>query len=237
MSASFDPLTLIPSFGQVNMDAAANVTEQEFEYLALNHIDQIAASSRPSSLGALDVLPTELMHRILNELDIDSVIRLMQTSLCGKHLVDGLVSFSRLRDHAFTAPVTLVKTRTSQLFTTKKILKLIPSLRAQQIFGFTGKQIKTLDKLHSIPRSILGGGTKHFVLVSARQAKQFAMDIHGYEAALKQHMDDLVETTRSKGRRWTKPGRQSRVYGSALYQDATKPGERRSIPGTARIPV
>ena len=78
-------------------------------------------TDRPSSLGALDVLPTELMHRILNELDIDSVIRLMQTSLCGKHLVDGLVSFSRLRDHAFTAPVTLVKTRTSQLFTVGQI--------------------------------------------------------------------------------------------------------------------
>ncbi|ESZ96281.1 hypothetical protein SBOR_3336 [Sclerotinia borealis F-4128] len=56
--------------------------------------------SRPSSVGALDILPLETQHEVCQHLDIDSLGMLRLTSYAGREIVDSVDSYVHIRADA-----------------------------------------------------------------------------------------------------------------------------------------
>ena len=66
---------------------------------------------RPSSMGSLDALPTEIKHMILGMLDLRTISHIAQVSVHGRSLIETLPDYARLVQSAPYALTTLTQTR------------------------------------------------------------------------------------------------------------------------------
>jgi hypothetical protein len=85
--------------------------------------------TRPSSLGALDALPLELLFCALDYLDLRSLSRLSRGSHRGKSVVDSLPALRDIRDHA---PCTFPALRLTGLIHVHSVGTLRATLRSEQ---------------------------------------------------------------------------------------------------------
>lgn len=71
----------------------------------------LQTQDRPSSLGALDRLPAELIHEVLGHLDVQSLARLSRTCCHANAILGSLSSYQHLLSHAADALAALCRTR------------------------------------------------------------------------------------------------------------------------------
>lgn len=173
-----------------------------------------------SSLGQLDLLPTELLLITLGLLDFRSLSRISRVSLRGKEIVEALPAYKDMMEHAPEALTALGKTRLLQhhsalllhqtlksdkciscfmfggflfLPTSERLcadclyeniaLRMTTPTIAKQCFGLTGKQLQRIPIMYSIPGTynmwLEISRKRVYRLVSVKQAKQLAIEIHG----------------------------------------------------------
>ncbi|KAL4722267.1 hypothetical protein ACLX1H_010616 [Fusarium chlamydosporum] len=134
----------------------------------LPSITSISNQSRvyASSLGQLDLLPAELLLSVLDLLDFQSLSRLSRVSLLGKDVIEDLPVYKEMVQHAPEALVALGQTP-----------------MAKQCFGLTDHDLQRIPVMHSVPGTF--GLRFQFAhkqvenLVSVKQAKKLALEIHG----------------------------------------------------------
>ncbi|KAF4968637.1 hypothetical protein FSARC_4012 [Fusarium sarcochroum] len=177
--------------------------------------------SLPSSLGYLDVLPTEVSSMILNMLDLRSLSRVLRASFKGKRTVEALPAWQDIREHAPTVLPALGGTQLIKYHSISLVYQTLRESRCVSCFEFGGFLFMptcervcyeclfrndglwvvglddaeyyfrlTVDQLQQIPIMQTIPGTyrvrKHKVsweivcpLVSVKQAKKLAIEIHG----------------------------------------------------------
>lgn len=84
--------------------------------------------NRPSSIGALDALPAELLHEVLEQLDVLSLTRFSQTCFRAHFFTGSLSSYQNLLNHAPDALAALSRT---QIISRHSISWLHAVLRSQ----------------------------------------------------------------------------------------------------------
>ncbi|KAH8160954.1 hypothetical protein CIB48_g7290 [Xylaria polymorpha] len=181
----------------------------------------IRRESLRSSLGSLDILPTEILLLTLDLLDFQSLSRISRVSLKGKAVVENLPAYREMMEHAPQTLAALGQTRLLSYHSSSLLRQTLRSAKcvscclefggflflptcervcfqclhenralwvmtraeAKRCFRLTDKQFKIIPTLYSIPGTynvrLQISRRRISRLVSAKQAKQLAIQIHG----------------------------------------------------------
>lgn len=96
----------------------------------------LRSQNRPSSVGVLDMLPTEILQELLNHLDIRSLLRFSRTCYRANNLVGSLSSYRNLLNYAPDALAALSKTKILQLHSISQLYAVLRSPRCETCRGY-----------------------------------------------------------------------------------------------------
>lgn len=96
----------------------------------------LQSQNRPSSVGVLDMLPTELLQELLNHLDVRSLLRFSQTCYRANGLVGSLSSYRNLLKHAPDAIAALSRTKIIHLHSISQLHTVLRSPRCETCPGY-----------------------------------------------------------------------------------------------------
>ncbi|PYI35199.1 hypothetical protein BP00DRAFT_388968 [Aspergillus indologenus CBS 114.80] len=106
--------------------------------------DQIRSALLPprhattSTLGRLDILPTELVHGICLRLDIRSLFRFRQVNRRGQQIVRATRLYQAVIDHALEALCVILRTNTASWFTLSDLFEVLCTKECQFCGAFGG---------------------------------------------------------------------------------------------------
>ncbi|KAG8668322.1 hypothetical protein FPOAC1_007701 [Fusarium poae] len=87
-------------------------------------------------LGLLDTMPVELLSLVLNYLDFQSLSRLSRVSFRGKIVVESLLSYKQVMQHAPKVLTALTKTNLISLYSASLVLQTLRTSRCVSCFDF-----------------------------------------------------------------------------------------------------
>lgn len=91
---------------------------------------------RPSSLGALDRLPAELLHEVLGYLDVQSLTRLSCTCRQANAILGSLPSYQHLLSHAAGALAALKRTKLIRRYSLSQLDAVLQSQHCETCPGY-----------------------------------------------------------------------------------------------------
>lgn len=96
----------------------------------------LQTQDRPSSLGALDSLPAELLHEVLAHLDVQSFTRLSRTCSGTNAILGSNSSWQHLLSHAAEALAALSRTQLVRRYTLSQLDAVLHSQRCETCHGY-----------------------------------------------------------------------------------------------------
>ncbi|KAF4997519.1 hypothetical protein FDECE_12049 [Fusarium decemcellulare] len=141
----------------------------------------IRRSPTNSSMGRIDTLPPELLLLMLNLLDFRSLSRLSQASFKAKATVGSLPAYREMVEHAPDVLTALGRTR---------LLEYHPAALLRQT-------LRTDHVMFHVSRR------KKYRLVSVKQAKQLAIEVHGSAENVASLMPTAFSPTMPEREFWT----------------------------------
>lgn len=96
----------------------------------------LQTQDRPSSLGALDRLPAELLHEVLGHLDVQSLTRLSRTCCRANGILGSLPSYQLLLSHAADALAALKRTKLIRRYSLSRLDAVLQSQQCETCPGY-----------------------------------------------------------------------------------------------------
>lgn len=96
----------------------------------------LETQDRPSSLGSLDRLPTELLHEVLGHLDVQSLTRLSRTCFGANFVLGSNSSYQHLLGHAADALAALSRTKLIHRYSLSQLDAVLHSQRCETCPGY-----------------------------------------------------------------------------------------------------